>query len=159
VRFNQRTTCCGDHHSPGDWQYFEAPDPFEVTLGGENSRSACIDVSAPEGEWTVTVIDSGGRGLSMALRDSIAPGDLCLNESYDGTTGDVYPLGGQPSSHVNACGTDWGELIRDEDDELRLEMYETDEENPLAFIVRVGGSPKAETTIKVDIKVNLPPSP
>ena len=140
-----------------DWQYDEAEgDPFPVTLGGDKSRSACIDVMSDAGVWKVTVTGSGASGLALTVRDSIAPGDVCFNEVYKGDSAGDYYLD-LPSSHLNACGWKWGEqgiafVDGEWVDSGEPLMGEDDEvPHPLAFIVRVKGSPNAQTTISVDL--------
>lgn len=137
------------------------PD-FVLTLSGR--EEACIDVTAPAGRWLVSVTANHRHGLMMVPRDSFSPGDSCGGAGFgNDPNGDwTLPLpidtrSEIPSSHVNACGTEFGEWIRGEDGELELVMDETIKENPLAFVVWAGGPKKgATTTIKVDLPVPAP---
>jgi hypothetical protein len=142
--------------------YGERTWDFVLELSGR--EEACIDVIAPAGRWLVSVTANHRHGLMMVPRDSFSPGDSCGGAGFgNDPNGDwTLPLlidtrTEIPSSHVNACGTEFGEWIRGEDDELELVMDETVEENPLAFVVEAGGPRKrATTTIKVDLPVPAP---
>jgi hypothetical protein len=142
------TTC----RALGEWgQPFDSD--FTVTL----TESACIDVIATAGVWTVDIDENPDgtlRWLGLVIRDSIAPGDACDSVSYrrdvpsritlDGFESDGNP--GIAGAWVNSCGTDWAELVGD--------TYHADEDtkvaSPLVLQVLMSGK-DAEVTLTIHI--------
>jgi hypothetical protein len=127
-----------------------------LTLKG--GEEACIDVIAPKGLWLVSVTANHNHGLTMVPRDSFSPGDSCGGAGFgNDPNGDwtlplsIDPRVEIPSSHVNACGAEFGEWINSE-----LVMGETGDVHWLAFDVWAGGPKKRATTT---ILVDLPPMP
>ena len=121
-----------------------AIDPkFSVTLGA--GELACVDVIAPAGDWAVSVEATGMRALNLIIRDSISPGDVCdiipIKKPSDGD----YVFTDVEASYVNACGTEWFELI----DGVVYRERVPDFEHPLAFIVVAGNGIDARATIEV----------
>ncbi len=133
-------------------------EEYTVTITDNEWASACIDVMADPGDWTVVVEEIGGtlRSLSLVVRDSVAPGDACDSVPYRGRdipflpfqiTLDGFEDHGIAGSWVNSCGTDWAEWVGDAyyDDEA------TDVPSPLVLQVFMSGKDE-----KVKLTIDIP---
>ena len=155
------TTCAaaiGELNEPvtQDFTVTLTEDEYTVTLTENAWASACIDVIAPAGDWTVAVEEIHGtlRWLSLVIRDSVAPGDACDSVSYrtdipseitlDGFESDNNP--GIAGAWVNSCGADWAEWVED--------VYHAAEDksvtSPLVLQVFMSGK-DAEITLDVTL--------
>lgn len=137
-------------------------EDFNVPLSGK-SDSACIDVMAIEGSWTVHIDIGRGtvRSLLLVPRDSIAPGDSCGGFSFRRDIPETVVLPGpaHPSdidddgmiegAYVNSCGVEFGEWVGDKN----YSEVKEDIESPLAFQVSMTGSSDAEVTLRVYLPV------
>ena len=151
----------------------ETVSQFTVDLGGRKtilSSGACIDVMSDAGPWTVSVEVHEGtlRGMSVFIRDSIAPGDGCFPGGSCGLSLRDIPTGNPftlsefmddidiPAAYVNACNVFeddnyFGEWTVDEAGDP-LDFYEgihTDIPSPLAFIPAISGSQDVKVTLTV----------
>lgn len=139
---------------------------FEVMLGGRHTEYAyppgmCIDVLSGAGEWTVQVEVLAGtlRELNLYLRDSLAPGDGCFEGGSCGLAlRDIssepgvitaIQLGYMPDAHVNACGTQYGELVEIDGEFVSYDTVEPSIESPLAFMPSMRASNDAVVKLTV----------
>lgn len=125
----------------------------DATTVGATDVSACVDVSdVVAGDWTVgvAVVQGTLRELLVLVRDSFAPGDLCEGIRYRKNTmpdsAFSFVLGVEVASVVNACGTEFAEMV---DGEYVKEQ--TGAPDPLAFLVFLWGSKDLRVHFDVDI--------
>lgn len=148
------TTCVEDGST-----YDVQTDDFDVTLYGK-SDTACIDVlPAYPGAWKVTIETDGiVRGLSLYLRDSVAPGDGCFEGGSCGYAfrndfpSDV-PFPNIDGAYVNVCGTEFGESVWNADMEA-FDYYadvNEDVESPLSFFPSMSGRDGSVVTLHIDL--------
>jgi hypothetical protein len=153
---------------------------FSVNLEGSGA-SACYDVTADEGTWSVEILnDTGVRFLRVLPRDSISPGDSCGGREFrfnrDVPTTFDLPGTGFPTedgwhpydldkdgriegSYANSCGESFGEWVDVEVNGVEKRVfYEKENTNipsPLAFQVDMKGS----KTAVLELEVTLVPLP
>jgi hypothetical protein len=148
----------------------EATGDFTIELGPgtDNGNVACIDVSPQfEGPWSVTWSINEGetiRSLGLVPRDSFSPGDSCggllfrknlpsepIRLPPDPVLYPTSPYGDSiPLPYVNACGTDFAELV----DGVSYDYPDEEVASPLVLYVGVSGSKGLRVTLHVD----LPPA-
>lgn len=135
---------------------------FDITLRGKNA-SACVDVMAIQGSWTVGIDIESGEGtvrfLRLLPRDSIAPGDSCGGFEFRRNIpesvvlpGPDHPLdldgdGMIEGAYVNSCGTQFGELVGG----FYYDKVREDIPSPLAFQIDMAGRENAVVTLHVDL--------
>lgn len=152
----------------------EGATSFTVSLVGKDV-TACWDVMSGEGSWQIAVNVNQGtlRSLLVVPRDSIGPGDSCGGVSLRGNPipsqtltlpfADDIPRntdGDIEAAYVNACGTDFDEVI---DGEERFdigaifnqegEVIAITDPDPLAVQIMMQGSKDAD----VDLVFTIPP--
>jgi hypothetical protein len=118
--------------------YQEFPGGFSFALS-DDLHAACIDVTAPQGTWEVTIDLGTARQTGFSIKDSV-PGDWCVpwtttktdtvfstDELRDGEVPAEVP-----ASAIDACGTDF-----------------TDPSPPLAFQAEFRGRGTVTYTVTV----------
>jgi hypothetical protein len=83
----------------------EARSSFTVQLN--KGLQACVDVDSLEGIWTMDVDLGSAHSVSLAVYDSVMPGDTCWGKVYVEESGTVL-TSVIPTATIDACGT--GEL-------------------------------------------------
>ena len=145
--------------SPEQWEQPPYIDngSFTVTV----TKGACVDlVWNHEGMWDVEVVDLEGSvsELLFVVRDS-TPGDNCGEGKRirgKDLVGVVTSIGPVPASMVNACGTEWSEILIEDvvlDDGTLLHggdetFLEIDQPHPLAFQAAIVAG-KGSVTLEV----------
>jgi hypothetical protein len=114
---------------------------FEFTVD-PIEPNACIDVSnvAASGTWTIDfeVVSGTLRELIVSVRDSVAGGDLCDEARLRRPSEPSGSISLQPNAadFVNACGTQYGEIVPDG---TTYTTVEPGIQSPLAFLVWARG--------------------
>ena len=125
---------------------------FSFAVDPQNPN-ACIDVSnvAASGTWTINfeVVSGTLRELIVSVRDSIAGGDLC-DEARLRRPSEPWEILLQPNAadFVNACGTQYGEIVPDG---TTYTTVEPGIQSPLAFLVWARGK-----DLEINFSVDYP---
>jgi hypothetical protein len=125
---------------------------FPLTVDAVDPN-ACIDVSkvAASGTWSIefNVVSGTLRELIVSVRDSVAGGDLCDEARLRRPSEASGSITLQPNAadFVNACGTQYGEIVPDG---TTFTTVEPGIQSPLAFLVWARGSKDLEINFWVD---------
>jgi hypothetical protein len=138
-------TECTESTKLGDDMLVDATDTdFLLTVDAINPN-ACIDVSkvAASGTWSIefNVVSGTLRELIVSVRDSVAGGDLCDEARLRRPIERSGRISLQPNAadFVNACGTQYGEIVPDGTTYTTYTTVEPGIQSPLAFLVWARG--------------------
>lgn len=121
-------------------------------IGPLGAGTHCVDVSGVvPGSWSVGYeVDQGSlRSLIVQVRDSVAPGDVCLDARFGKNDPMPSPIEFDVSAGdwVNACGTQFAEVIDGQD----YWNEDPDHQSPLALLFWVDGSKDLAVTFDVNV--------